>query len=101
MGVPIHTGDIVVEHQTYTLIQVSVICGVYPERITELVSYGIVDPGGMQEMQWRFSEFAMNRLKKAVRLHRDLGIDQQGLALTLELLDEIDRLRSLVDRQDH
>jgi chaperone modulatory protein CbpM len=99
MGDPIHTGDVVFEHEAYTLIQVSVICGVHPERITELVSFGIVAPGGMPSTHWRFSELALHRLKKAIRLHRDLGIDQQGLALTLDLLDEIDRLRDLVDRQ--
>jgi chaperone modulatory protein CbpM len=99
MGEIIHACEIVVDQRTYTLIQVSAICGVEPQRISDLVGYGIVAPQGAQPTSWHFSETAIQRLMKAVRLHRDLGIDRQGLALSLELLDEIDRLRNLIDRQ--
>ena len=99
MGEPLDAGDIVVETQTYSLLQVCTICGVQAERVVELVSFGIIEPGGAQPDRWQFSESAVHRAKKALRLHRDLGLDPQGLALALELLDEIDRLRMIVARQ--
>jgi chaperone modulatory protein CbpM len=98
MGEPIHAGAIVVETQTYSLIQVCTICGVHTERVVELVSFGIIEADGAQPESWQFSETAVHRAKKALRLHRDFGLDHQGLALSLELLDEIDRLRMLVAR---
>jgi chaperone modulatory protein CbpM len=98
MDEPIYAGDIVVETQTYSLLQVCTICGVQTERVVELVSFGIIEPDGAQPDIWKFSESAVQRAKKALRLHRDLGLDYQGLALTLELLDEIDRLRMIIAR---
>ncbi len=91
-------GEVVVESQTYSLVQVCVICGVATDRIAGLVAFGIIAPTGISPSTWRFNEFALHRAKKAFRLHRGLGLDLQGLALTLELLDEIDRLRAQVDR---
>ena len=98
MGDPIQSGDIVVDTQTYSLIQVCTICGVHAERIVELVSFGIVVADGPQPDVWTFSESAVHRAKKALRLHRDLGLDHQGLALSLDLLDEINRLRTIIAR---
>jgi chaperone modulatory protein CbpM len=98
MDEPFYAGEIVVETQTYSLLQVCTICGVQAERVAELVSFGIIEPNRAQPDTWQFSESAVLRAKKALRLHRDLGLDHQGLALTLELLDEIDRLRMIVAR---
>ncbi len=98
MAGPVHEGEIVAATRTYTLIQVCAICGVQSERLVELVSFGIVAPVGARTEPWSFDETAVHRLKKALRLHRDLGLDQQGLALSLDLLDEIDRLRARLAR---
>ena len=40
----------------------------------------------------------MNRLRTALRLQRDLAIDLPGLAMSLDLLDEVRQLRQEVDR---
>ena len=93
-------GECVVETQTYTLLQVCLICGVHADRVVELVSFGIVEPDGEQPELWKFSESAIHRAKKAIRLSRDFGLEHQGLALSLELLDEIDRLRQMAARLD-
>lgn len=101
MNDPLQVGDLVVETETYSLPQVCAICGVHSERLVELVSFGIVAPAGGQPDQWRFNEPAVHRAKKALRLHRDFGLDQQGLGLVLDLLDEVERLRALVARLHH
>lgn len=98
MREPIQVGDIVVDTQTYSLLQVCTICGVQADRLVELVSFGIIVPLGAQREIWQFTESALHRAKKALRLHRDFGLDQQGLGLALELLDEIERLHAVVAR---
>ena len=90
--------EIVAETQTYTVLEVCVICGVHASRLGELVSFGIVAPTGLTHDSWRFSEIAVQRAKMALRLQRDLGLEAQGLALSLDLLDEIARLRRLIAR---
>jgi chaperone modulatory protein CbpM len=43
--------------------------------------------------EWRFSGTALRRARTALRLQRDLEINLPGVALALELLEEIDKLR--------
>lgn len=88
--------DIVGDAQSYSLVEVCAICGVHAERIVELVSFGVVEPSGAQPASWQFNESAVHRTKKAIRLHHAFGLNHQGLALSLELLDEIDRLRLII-----
>lgn len=66
-------------------------CGVHAERILEYVEYGIVEPVAPPG---RFSASALPRVQRALRLQRDLGLNTAGVALVLDLLDEIDRLRA-------
>ena len=56
------------------------------------------DPGGVQ----RLLQGHGRRARTAIRLQRDLDINLAGAALVLELLDEIDTLRSrlhVLDRE--
>ncbi len=89
----IHAGEVVSSSRTYTLHEVCVICGVEADHVIEMVSYGVVDAHGRSVEGWTFSEYDVLRSKKALRLRRDLGIDWAGLALALDLLDEVARLR--------
>ncbi len=93
-----HLGEILVESRSYTLVEVSAICGVQVALLCELVAFGILDPTGATHDAWQFSESGLQRAKLALRLHRDLGLADQGLALSLELLDEIKRLRRKLER---
>ncbi len=60
--------------------------------LTEIVELGIIEPQ-VVDHGWRFDETVILVVSRARRLHRDLGIDWGGVALALELLDEIDNLR--------
>jgi len=65
------------------------------ERVLELVEYGIVIPAsGEHAQEWLFNVDAVSTAKKALRLHRDLAIDWADIALVLNLLDEMEELRS-------
>jgi chaperone modulatory protein CbpM len=43
--------------------------------------------------EWRFSGAALRRARIALRLERDLGVNLPGVALALDLLEELQRLR--------
>lgn len=43
-----------------------------------------------------FSELALERMRRGLRLHHDLGINWQGVAVVLDLLDRIEALERAV-----
>ncbi|MDT3678258.1 MAG: chaperone modulator CbpM [Burkholderiaceae bacterium] len=48
--------------------------------------------------QWRFSGSALRRARLATSLSRDLEVNPPGVALALDLIDEIDALRAMLHR---
>lgn len=92
----IHEGVLQDAAITYTITEVQTICVVDRTIIEELVAYGIVEPIGSSHEQWVFNYHALNRTQKALRLHQDLAINWPGIALALELLDELEELRQTV-----
>ncbi|MFQ3322226.1 MAG: chaperone modulatory protein CbpM [Pseudomonadales bacterium] len=61
--------------------------------VIEIVEQGIVEPTGAGAGEWLFSPAMLIVTKKAVRLHLDLDMDWAGIALAIELLDEVEQLR--------
>lgn len=65
------------------------------QTICELIEHNILVPfAGVQPQQWQFHVSCVTQAKKALRLYRDLDIDWSDLALVLNLLEEIDRLKN-------
>lgn len=87
------TALLIEEHTELTLADVSGACAVEVDSILALVAEGVVDPAGAEPSAWRFSGAQLQRAATALRLQRDLGVNPAGVALALELLDEIERLR--------
>ncbi len=77
-----------------TLAEVSRACAVNVDCIVELVQEGVLAPLGREPHRWRFSGIHMGRARVALRLQRDLGVNFAGAALVLQLLEEMDTLRS-------
>ena len=70
-------------------------CAELPQTILlEIVEHGIVEPSGATPEQWRFGSNALAVVKRAFRLQTDLQIDWAGVALALQLLDELEQLRA-------
>src|SRR5690554_2324775 len=69
-------------------------CTVEVDTITLLVEEGILDPVGSKTEQWRFTLTSLRRVKTAIHLQRDLGVNLAGAALALDLLDRIATLES-------
>jgi len=75
-------------------------CGVHAEFLIDLVDEGIIDPRpppgrrrAARTEAWHFDGVAVVRVQRALRLQQDLGVNLPGVALALELLDELETLR--------
>jgi chaperone modulatory protein CbpM len=62
--------------------------------VIEIVEHGIVEPSGRTPEEWLFDDQAPVLAKRAAKLQRDLELEWEGVALALELLDEVQQLRS-------
>lgn len=91
-------GDVLDEHTTLSLGELCQACSSHAEWIITLVEEGILDPIGTSKGQWQFSSTCLQRAQTARRLQRDLDINLAGIALALNLLDEIDYLRARLNR---
>ena len=86
---------VILEEQTQlTLVEISRGCAVHAECIVELVEEGVLAPVGHDPRTWRFTGVQLRRASIALRLQRDLGINLAGVALALDLLDELNAVRA-------
>ncbi|HRY23874.1 MAG: chaperone modulator CbpM [Geminicoccaceae bacterium] len=88
------SGELVDETARLDLDELCALCGVQADHLVEMVEAGVIRPEGDRQTVWRFSAVAVMRSRKALRLRRDLDINLPGLAVTLDLLDEVDRLQN-------
>jgi chaperone modulatory protein CbpM len=90
---------IVLDEQTeLTLGDLCRACCRHAEWIVQLVDEGILEPAGHNPAQWRFSGTSLQKAHIAMRLQRDLDINLAGVALALDLMDEIESLQAVVCR---
>ncbi|WP_438284560.1 chaperone modulator CbpM [Pseudomonas alabamensis] len=66
--------------------------------VIEIVEHGIVEPSGRTPDDWRFDDHAPHLARRAARLRDELQLEWEGVALALELLQEVRVLRSENDR---
>lgn len=91
--------DVVHMQTTLTLRELCEHVDVHAEYVIKLVDYGVINPVHNEDVRrWAFDLMALNRLRKAQRLQRDLKLNLPGLAVSLDLLDEVESLRAEVDR---
>jgi chaperone modulatory protein CbpM len=86
---------LILEEQTeLTLADLCRACAAETGLIIEMVDEGVLTPAGQAPTQWRFSGLHLQHAKVALRLQRDLGVNLQGAAVVLQLLEEMDVLRA-------
>lgn len=88
------SAEILESSATCTLEELCSTCDVQAEWVTGLVDYGAIDPVGSDKATWQFAGITVVRVQRAKRLERDLGLNLPGVALALDLLDQIDELRA-------
>ena len=87
------SGEIVEEYTVLSVDELSRLCAVDKTYIVELVEEGVLSVTEVGAAEWRFSGAALRRARIAMRLQRDLEINLPGVALALELMEQLDRLR--------
>jgi len=88
----VHVGT-VIEEDNLSLGQLCKACSVHADWVINLVEEGIIEPDGDKIQVWRFSGASLIRVHSAIRLQRDLGVNLAGIALVLDLLEELKYLR--------
>ncbi len=68
--------------------------------VSALVEEGALEPVDVSDKHWRFTAVSLQRAHRAMRLERDLGVNLAGIALALELLEELETLRARLRRID-
>lgn len=88
------TGQLLDEEVELSLTEICRACSASREWIIELVDEGVLEPVGAEQRQWRFQGTSVRKAHTATRLQRDLDVNLAGVALALDLLDEIALLRA-------
>ena len=91
---PAASGHVIEEASGFTLLELCQACGVEAEEVRVWVLEGVLEPVGQGPHDWCFAGSALSRARLATRLSRDLEVNAAGVALALDLLDEIAELRS-------
>ncbi len=89
------TGIVIDERVEITLGELCRSCGLTAEQAIEMVAEGILDPRGREPVSWRFRSTELVRIERALHLQRDLRVNLPGVALALDLLEELEELRRL------
>ena len=85
----------IVEHDVHmTIVELAQATQTPEDLIMAWVSEGVLSPAGASPQDGRFSGSSLQRAKTAARLMHDLELNLPGVALALNLLEELDQLRS-------
>jgi chaperone modulatory protein CbpM len=91
-------GSAVAEEIQLSLSELCQACHVSEEHIIAWVDEGALEAIGNAPPEWRFTGPALRRGKLAVWLALDLEINLPGVALALDLLEEIATLQAQLQR---
>jgi chaperone modulatory protein CbpM len=72
-------------------------CGTEAEFVRQLVDEGLVQPI-VEQPTWRFGGEELARVRRIRRLQRDFEANLQSVAVMIDLIDEIERLRAQLQR---
>ena len=91
----------VVENEVHmSIVELSHAARTPQELIMSWVTEGVLSPTGSSPEDWRFGGESLRRAKTAAHLTHDLDLNVPGVALALDLLDEIAMLRARLNRGD-
>jgi chaperone modulatory protein CbpM len=94
------TGAIFEESALLTVSDLSRMCAVEERHIVEYVEEGVLNVVEVSSSEWHFTGAALRRTRLALRLERDLELNLAGVALALQLIEELERLRNELGRSE-
>lgn len=87
----------IIEDMHLSLTELCRACAISESEAVVWVAEGVIEPLGEQPDEWQFSGSSLRRARTARRLARDFDINAAGIALVLDLLEEIRSLRAQLD----
>ena len=99
MNQEILNGILLDEQTELSLIDLCCACSSSEEWIVQLVEEGVLEPFnlatiGKQHTQWLFTVDSLQKARTAKRLQHDLDVNIAGIALALNLLEQIEALEA-------
>ena len=98
LAVALLNEQIVEEEVHLTLMDLCHACHTSEDHVIAWVYEGVLKPIGETPKNWRFTGSSMRRARLAASLKYDLEINLPGIALALDLLDEIHILQARLKR---
>jgi chaperone modulatory protein CbpM len=87
--------DVIDEHYSFDLKHFADACGQSPEWVLQLLEYDILDTRPEERIHQFFGD-DVSRARRAYRLQRDFDASFSAVAMMLDLIDEVQRLRKQV-----
>jgi chaperone modulatory protein CbpM len=87
------TGIIIEEGSALSYLEVCQKYNIPKELLIEMQEQGFFEASTSKLEHLVFNSKSLRQIEVAIRLHRDLGINLQGAALALELLETIDLMK--------
>lgn len=91
------TGVLIEETTTFSFIEVCHHYHIPKELLVEMIEQGFFPDQPTELEKIALDQKALRRMESAFRLHKDLGINLPGVALALDLLEEIEKMRKELD----
>ena len=73
--------------------------GVHPQRVSDYVEYGLLEPCERVGGRLLFAPTAVTRLRRIERLRLHLGVNLAGIAIILDMRDRLLRLQREVEQR--
>ncbi|HEX3915383.1 MAG TPA: chaperone modulator CbpM [Steroidobacteraceae bacterium] len=86
------SGSIFDESAMLSIRELSRMCAVEERHIVEFVQEGVLSAVEVHS-EWHFTGDALRRARLAVRLERNFELNLAGVALAVELIDQLEQLR--------
>jgi chaperone modulatory protein CbpM len=92
------TGSVIGDEAVLSLEDFARACPAEVSWIAELVEVDVLTPHGTELSSWRFRAADLICARRVARLQRDFGASTEAVAVMLDLLTEIERLRACLKR---
>lgn len=84
---------IIEENPELTLEELCLASAVTPELVQEIIEYGVITPLSTA----RFSTVHLRQVRTIAHLQRDLGVNLAGAAVVLDLMEQLEDMRSQME----
>ena len=79
---------IIDDHHTLSLTEVCQLLHIETVFVNDLIEHDIIQPRGRHE-NWQFDSICLHRTRLAVSFYHDLGVNLNGIALALDLIEQL------------